>query len=1264
MERFEEKVLAKSAKYLGKGKVEAAIELVQAALEKSPESAVLLLEMSRLQLRMGRREDAMASVRRTLKARGDGAEHVETFVADLRQMGEDVVPYHETLVEHHLRQRDMERALQTLERMRSEIPACRDRALPRAQKLISEAPGRPINPQLLPSVYLVALCHELTGQYQAAAQTYTHVLDRNPQEADVVLARMGAVLLRDHRNLGLRLRLVEGLLRQGKVKEAVEQASLALDIDASGAPKVASVLDRAAREAADPTALLPILARARATEGRVEDCLQALRPLVEKGHNLDSALRFLEDLARRYEEHAGILSLLSEVYLRRGKSREALAAFGRLSNPPPEVAEAVYRRILAADPGCMPAAQKLVALLCETGRAPEAGALCERALEIDPSRAASLAPQLHQLLTANPNDRKAHLLMARLQAQRGDRERAGVLLRRLLASDPESAGEVGAVLGSLPSPAEGAEEARHLRLACLEAALARGDSAAALAAGEAALAREPVALPDALAPTARLLLADPSCAPRLRQALAPHARRPGCEAALDYLAGECAAAEGNLLEALEHWKACAAARPEALAVVREALERERRRPDAPVELDGALIDFALQEGDFAAAARALGEIVARRPEAAASCLDRYVRLLREQSDNLDIRMGLCAAYAACRQYDQALALGEETARMEDSERTAPLHLTLAEVLAERGDIRRAIKRLLHAFARRRDLGPEVAERLERLRQRNPSQPLIHLALGRVLGVLERAEEAVDALAESWRLDAAQADLVLEELQKLQSRHTPGPVMRMLMARIWASKRDYGKATEAIGQLLDTHPDQARSVLLVADKILGEVADLADAHLVRGRALLAQGSVAAACESFEKAFRAAPDSAGRLIAWCQKAVEMDPSAPEPYLLACDLHRAQKRPAAAAEVLAAALGRGLPGRERFVQRLAALAEEHREDSGLLLTLAEEHLLAGNPEAALRALAEAVTRDATLSDAAVEAVERTLAAHPDLPDAYLVRARLRARRGKVDAALADAQEFLSRVPSRRAEALPVLAALRKRDPRYLAALTCMADILIEERRFEEAATLFKDALAGTADPAQKLNLYLRQWRLHLAQGKDALARQVLENAQALAPDRNLFLDSVHRMMVERARQGVEQLSERARSGAAVAADIEALVASLIALGESDEAREALSRHGALLERPRFARLHAALAERRGDYRRALEMGRSAGVDRRLVYCAERAGEYEEAHRLLARLVEEGREVALEPRLARYELQMLRRELDRDRNVLQAETFVAFGR
>jgi tetratricopeptide (TPR) repeat protein len=277
--------------------------------------------------------------------------------------------------------------------------------------------------------------------------------------------------------------------------------------------------------------------------------------------------------------------------------------------------------------------------------------------------------------------------------------------------------------------------------------------------------------------------------------------------------------------------------------------------------------------------------------------------------------------------------------------------------------------------------------------------------------------------------------------------------------------------------------------------------------------------------------------------------------------------------------------------------------------------------------------------------------------------VRARLRARRGKPAEALADLNEFLRQAPSRRAEALPAMAVLRKREPRHFGILTAAADLLMEERHYDEVASVLKEGLACTADPTLKLHLYMRQWRLHLVQGKDSLARQVLENAEALAPDRNQFLEAVHRLLLDRTLRSVEQLRERARAGVAAAAEVETLVSSLVLLGAHEEAREILSRHAAALERPRFARLHAAIAERRGDYRRAFEMGRSAGIDRRLVYCAERAGEVEEAHRMLARLIEEGQDVALEPRLARYELELLRRELERDRNVLQAETVVSFA-
>jgi tetratricopeptide (TPR) repeat protein len=1263
MERFEEKTLAKVAKYLEKGKVQAAVEAVQGALSDNPDSVPLLLELSRLQIRLGRRDDMAASVRRALKARADAADEVESFVADLRQAGDEVTPYLEALAEHYLRARDTDRSLAVLERMRGEIPACRDRVLPRAQKLLSETPGRPINPQLLGSVYLVGLCHEILGQFGAAAQIYSTLLDRNPQESETVLARMGAVLVRDHKNLALRLKLIEGLLRCGKQPQALEQCGLALDIDArSAAGPLASLLQRLLPETGDAPALRALLARTLAAEGRIEACLDTLRPLVEKGHDLAGAMTMLEELARRQQEHAGILALLSEVYLARGKGHEALAAFSRLSNPPPEMAEQVYRKILGRDPACAPAAQRLIQLLGETGRAQEAADLCASVVEADPARAAALLPQLQRLLESSGVDSRPHLLAARLLAVRGECERAGLLLRRAVALDPAAAPQVLAILGSLPPPAAG-PEARHLRVARLEAHVAAGDHEAATAAAEAALAPDSPALPDALAPAIRLLAASPASAGRLRAALAAHSRAPGCEAAMAFLAADCAAAEGRMDEAIERWRACAAARPETASLVVQSIERERARPGAPDELDLVLVDLALAAREFAAAARTLADVAARRPEMAAACLERFQKLLHERPNSLEVRLGLCSAYTASRHYDQALSLGEETLRLEDSERTASLNLTLADAHLGKGDARRAIKRLLHAFARRSELGEQVIERLQRLRQQAPAQPLVHLALGRVLGASGRPTEALDALAEAWKLDAGQADLVLDELRKLEALAPPSPVLRLLLARIWTGKHDYGKAVESIAQLLDAHPDQAHAVLRMADKILSEAADFPDALLVRGRAQPALREAGRACESFERLYRLDAGQAAALLPWCQKAIEIDPLAAEPYLLACDLNRALKRFSAAAETLAAALARNLPDRERFVQRLAAIAEEHKEDASLLVTLAEEYLALGKGEAALRALSEAVGRDPSVAEPAAEAVERILKTHPELAEGLLVRARLRSRRGSIDSTLADLAQFVRKAPSRRAEALPVIAALRKRDPRHLGVLCAGADLLVEERQYEEASALLKDGTAAVKDPLHKLELYLRQWRLHLAQGKEALARQVLENAQSLAPDRNRFLDMIHRVTLEGVQRQLDGLREKALAGSASAAEIETLVTLMTLLGQLDAARDALSRHGAALERPRFARLHAAIAARRGDYRRALEMGRAAGPDRALVHCAERSGEMEEAHRLLTRLLEEGREVSLEGRLARYELEALRRELDRDRNVLQAETIVSFG-
>ncbi len=1261
MERFEEKAITKSGKYLAKGKPDAAQKIIDSALEKNPESTPLLLERSKIMLVCGLKDDAASCVRRILRADSESIQIIESYAASLDPSIDGSSIYPETLAEYFVRQRDMSRAIEALEHMRDSLPSFRKRLQPRADKLLSDSPDKPINSQLLPAVYVVALCDEVTAQYESASKLYITIVDRNPREAEVIVDRMLTVLVRDHRNLALRLRLAEALVQLEKVEPAVEQCTLALEIDPQSAQQVAEMLERLARQAPKSLPLQAALARARARQGRVDECLRALHPLVVASHDLPGSQVLLQELSQKNPEHAGTLMLLSEVSLRNGKSQEALTTFGRLSNPPPEMAEKLYRRVLEGDPQSVGAIQKLMQLLLENDRKQEASELCTAAESLEPDRLLSLVPQLQAMLEAVPDDRRVHLLLARIQVARGERERAGILLRRVLSAGPDGAAEVETVLQSLPAPSEG-PESRHLRVARLECSLARGDRQAALSNAEAALGVEPSAVPDVLPALTHLVALDPSSAARLRPLLAPHAERTDCKSAIGYLLGECAAAEQNIDEALKHWKSSMAASPEAATTVRQSMLRLRERCEKSVELDVALVNLELDRSDYSAASSRLMEVAQQRPEAAATCLERLAQLLRKQPKDMDVRIGLCVAYAACKQFDPALKLGEETLQMEDSERTAPLQLTLAEVHIERGEARKGIKRLLSAMNRNRALSDEVIDRLQRMRHRDPSLSIVHLALGRVLTHLDRHDEALDCLCEAWRLDAAQGELILEELQRIQTRHVAGPVLRLLLARIYTGRRAFPKATEALGQLLDTSPDQTRSVLLLVDKILAE-ADLPEAHLLKGRALLSQGNVAAACGTLERAFKSNPDQAGCLLALCQRAIEAEPDAPEPYLLACDLQRALKRPAAAAKILTEALDRSLPGRERFVQKLSALADEYRQDTSLLLTLAQEYLVAGDGEGALRAVSEAVSRDPMMTDSSLGIVEGVIKDLPQLPEAYLVRASLLGRRGNVQKAHDDLKQFLSLAPSRRADGLPVARQLRKREPRNFDLLATTVNILMEERQYEEAGKLLKEGVAGKADPSQKLQLYLRQWRLHLAQGKEPLARKVLENAQSLAPDANQFLHTLHTLIVERLSQGIDQIKESLGADKAGAKEIETLVNSLIMLGRYDEARATLSRHATTLAKPVLARLHSNIAECRGDYRRAFELRRSAGADRRLVHCAERCGELEEARRLLSHLIEEGHELNLEPRLARYELEILKRELDKDRNVLQAETVLAFS-
>src|SRR5207245_5657469 len=108
---------------------------------------------------------------------------------------------------------------------------------------------------------------------------------------------------------------------------------------------------------------------------------------------------------------------------------------------------------------------------------------------------------------------------------------------------------------------------------------------------------------------------------------------------------------------------------------------------------------------------------------------------------------------------------------------------------------------------------------------------------------------------------------------------------------------------------------------------------------------------------------------------------------------------------------------------------------------------------------------------------------------------------------------------------------------------------------------------------------------------------ARDPLGAAQRLAPDRIQFLMRVHETHLALLRSGAARLRERVERGARRSADLQAMLRTLLDLGQVREAAAALDRRASEIEPQEASRLRAEMALRGGDYARAADLLKHLG-------------------------------------------------------------------
>jgi len=1139
MEGPEKRAAERAAKLVAAGKLEQAIEALKAGVEKVPASVTLKLELARVLGVANRREEAGSTLRSLLRAEPAAADAVRELVEMARLQGQDVAHFHDALAEHALRKGDLAAAQDHLERIdRQERVKFVDVQRKRFVTAEKGAEAKSSRAALLAGVY-VAVAHEASAEDPKALDTYERLLAVDPSLYPQIRTRLFGMASRNYRNGALRLRVLEQYLGRGDAESGAKETMLLLQAVPDIGPKVAAQLEAALARAPASEPLRLALARARWAEGKDDEAIAVLDPIVVAGSR-DTELAGLLTEWRVQRPDAGRVALmLAEVLGRHDKGAQALQAIADVaSRLAPEDVEPALERLSKRHEGDGRVYRMLAELRVAHGDVTGAMRAVAEHRRCAPARGVDVAGVLRQALTHDPNHVGAHEALAELMLERGDLESALVLLRHLVVLDAAAATRVAPTLEQIVAENPALPEAR---MAAAQGWIAAGDPSQALVHLEAA-ATHPATAGEAAHHLSLVLARAPQLASRVREAADLLEGKLGDPAALAFLRAEVAAAANDPEGAAQWLGECYGLAgwrgAEAISTSLEALLGAHPGSSAVRMLLAHIL------ADRNEPARAV-EVVAGAPDPdpgmVSLLLDRLEGMLAGRPRDAALRSGLARLLLVAGRAQEALAAAEEALRVAGAAAPGSLHLVRADALLAAGERLAAVTSLARAAEVDRSLAATVGERLGEIRKEAPRDIPVRLALARLLGAHGKIGGALDLLVEVGLESPQGSNDALREVAALEAARPGDAAPPFAAARLLGAA---GRPAEAAKRAATALANGARTAA-----VEGLLAEALERHPGQPDLLLTLGRSRAArqpeeaCELLQRAAGAGTEAATRALAGLAEIAAARPDLAAPALAAARVHHYRGDATAAFAALRPVLA-GEPS-HGALDLLAALRHALPEDPAPALASALAALNAARFPEAGREIAAATGLGAR-PDEIVPLLDRVLEQMPDDPDARLARARARLQLGEVAGAVGDLE--VASAAGRRSEACSEAEAILASRPADPGARRLHLDLLAAAGRTDEQRLSLAAGIASQGPEEFRCDLLLERADLQRQAGDGEGAARDLEEAQRLSHDRDAFLA---RVQARRTRRLEAELA------AAAGAD---RVRLLLDLGRLEEAEAAL--------------------------------------------------------------------------------------------------------
>ncbi len=1222
-----EKVIEKAHRLVEKGKIDKGIQCCETAVRKDPRNIPLLMALGELYCQIQDPQAASREYRKAFKADPErGREILKVLInppGGIRRS-----EFFELRLEMMIHMRDLKAVLAVIGETEAEVLSrVFERTRMRTEEL-RKLSGVGQNVLLMNELrYMMALILEGQGAYGEAFTAYSTVLKAREEELIWVLPRLEQ-LLEQIPNEAVPFLYLGSLLRGSKPERSAAYYDRSLDLDPKSAPTAIQHFE----DSAEAPWELWVLGKAHliAKEwAKGVACFQEIHdPALEP-----RTMALLKRVNPSLEGVEPVLLLLGDRLRDAGNFEEASTIYGLLhGRVDGEQLRERFKRLVELDPENIGAARTFGELCLDEGDMVGSIAQMRKIVQTDPVQRHIFFDRTFPMLSDHFDEPELPLFLAELCLDDPDVERPVVLLRRFIRLTPDSPERALLLLKRL---AEKHPDHPSIRLGEAEALMSLGRDQEALQSLRLTLAGEALLVREVLRHLSMLVRKSPRFGAEVVAFFQELERKGVHEPAMDLVWAEAAMASSDQQEAVSHLMRCVGDDPERNAAVAALIDEwAKAHPDEhTVVLARAELCFRTERYD--AVGETLNAYLRNHPQAIGRAIPFYREMIRQRPDETSLHQGMMKAYHLSGTYDMVLEEGAKLEQTLEGSQLGAIHQCMGDACKEMGRFTDAVKLYFQAFKEDGAMAADTAERLQMVLDMNPTLPKASLALGVVLSGCGRVAEGVECLLRLVRDVPQSSSTVMKYLKQISVNHPVAVDPILGMAELHVLAGTYETALDLLWKGIQRDSNQSASILRLLDKIAAKNPGMARTHLEMGKVYLKVGLCAKAAHHFLQAVETDLTLSEQAIKFCHDIIAVDPGELKAYSTVTTIMLRLQRPAAAAQFLSSAGNSHPEMGDTLLPQLEALEKAAPGSAEVVKVVAWNYLEAGRLDEAVAAMERTIALEPSMVEAGEALYNDVLEKQPEHGRARLQRGSCRLHKLDLPAAFEDVRAAVEANPEGTTGGLELLEALRGHGLKGTEFLLFMGDLYADRKEHEPSIQLYQEALEGTQEPAEKIELLLRLAEVHERLGQTDAVQRDLEAARELSSDQSFYYQKVTELTLKRIHRDVKAFQEAAAGdGPLPEAQLKRFISQLILLGRDKEAEEWVRRQIRFRDAHSTREIWGHYHEQVGNYALAVQL--QTPEDRyHQLYLLEQAGYALPASVLLEDMLDENPDPQLQNRL-----------------------------